>query len=424
MIFNVDIETGFFVAMSAYYAAMRLLSRKKSACPKPDYSQVGCVLLVPCHNEEKVIGNTLFQLIQLPGNPHIVVIDDGSTDRTADIVSEFVSPQVHLYRRVAPNAAQGKGEALNAAYAWASEQFTEWFPNLDDDHIIIGVADADVYMSENVLDEAVGILQHSDAGAVQAPVSITGSESNLLLLMQDIEFMTFSYLMQQARHWIGSVGMGGNGQFSRYSAMKLIGERPWSKCLTEDADLGMMLVSNNIKIAFTGGTPVIQHGLTSFKRLLKQRTRWAQGHYQIWKRMPSVWSGKRPIITKIDSTVYMLLIIAPMVLVLSYIVGIAAIFNLIQVANPWMSGLNAFGSWVPPLTQLLLSFSIQFMLLSSYPRVSGTKIPFYLWPGLHVLFALYSEILWIPASLNAIRRMIFRQRGWVKTERENVSVGA
>ena len=424
MIFNVDIETGFFVAMSAYYAAMRLLSRKKSACPKPDYSQVGCVLLVPCHNEEKVIGNTLFQLIQLPGNPHIVVIDDGSTDRTADIVSEFVSPQVHLYQRISPNAAQGKGEALNAAYAWAAKQFEEWFPGFDNDRIIIGVADADVYMSAQVLDEAIGILQHSDAGAVQAPVSITGAENNLLLLMQDIEFMTFSYLMQQARHWIGSVGMGGNGQFSRYSAMKLIGERPWSKCLTEDADLGMMLVSNNIKIAFTGGTPVIQHGLTNFRRLLKQRTRWAQGHYQIWKRMPSVWSGKRPLITKIDSTIYMLLIVAPMVLVLSYIVGIAAIFNLIQVANPWMNGLNAFGSWVPPLTQLLLSFSIQLMLLSSYPKVSGTKIPFYLWPGLHVLFAIYSEILWIPASLNAIRRMIFQQKGWVKTERESVSIGA
>ena len=422
MVLNLDIESGFFVAMTLYYAAMRLMSLKKASYPPPDLSRFGCVLIVPCHNEERVITSTLENLTTLAAQPHIVVVDDGSTDRTGELADAFASDRVHVYRRVAPNAAQGKGEALNAAYAWVAAQLADWFPGINDAQIVIGVVDADVTMTNAVLEQALSVLDHTDAGAVQAPVSIQGAEDNILLMMQDIEFMTFSYLMQQARHWIGSVGMGGNGQFARYSAMKLLGSRPWSRALTEDADLGMQFIAHNIRLAFTGGDPVVQHGLTSYRRLIKQRTRWAQGHYQIWKRMPEVWRSRRPLITKLDSTIYMLLITAPMVLVVSYLIDIAAGFNLVQVTNPWLQSLAAFGSWVPPVVQITVSFAIQIMLLSSYPRVSGKKIAFWEWPAIHILFALYSEVIWIPASLNALWRMLTRRSNWVKTERETVSV--
>ena len=125
---------------------------------------------------------------------------------------------------MAPEARQGKGMALNMAYAWAQTQFKTWFPDLRDDQIIVGVTDADVYLHQNVIMEVASTFQSaSDVGAVQVPVSIKGANENLWLLMQDIEFQAFFLFIQKARNWISSVAMGGNGQFTRYSAMKTLG---------------------------------------------------------------------------------------------------------------------------------------------------------------------------------------------------------
>ncbi|MGH2968452.1 MAG: hypothetical protein ACRDK0_05240 [Solirubrobacteraceae bacterium] len=48
--------------------------------------------------------------------------------------------------------------------------------------------------------------------------------------------MGFSRLVQAGRDPLGSVGLGGNGQFVRLSALQDMGDSPWSRCLTEDLD--------------------------------------------------------------------------------------------------------------------------------------------------------------------------------------------
>src|SRR6266536_4594202 len=73
------------------------------------------VFMMPCLNEEKVIVNSLRRLLSIPGEDFVVlVIDDGSDDGTADAVSGVLGERVWLLRRTAPQARQGKGEALNA----------------------------------------------------------------------------------------------------------------------------------------------------------------------------------------------------------------------------------------------------------------------------------------------------------------------
>src|SRR5437763_10850607 len=75
------------------------------------------VVMIPCLNEELVIGASLDRLASIPGdNVAVLVIDDGSDDATASIVRAHVRDRVWLLRREPPNARQGKGEALNAAY--------------------------------------------------------------------------------------------------------------------------------------------------------------------------------------------------------------------------------------------------------------------------------------------------------------------
>src|SRR5690625_5070936 len=74
------------------------------------------VFLIPCLNEEEVISASLERLTALKHDKiHILVIDDGSDDATAELVLRNPDPRVKLLQRTLPNARQGKGEALNAA---------------------------------------------------------------------------------------------------------------------------------------------------------------------------------------------------------------------------------------------------------------------------------------------------------------------
>ena len=75
-------------------------------------------VLIPCRDEEAVIGATLAYLRDAFPRAHLWVIDDASADRTADIVEAAAGSEVrvHLVRRVLPQARTGKGDALNAGY--------------------------------------------------------------------------------------------------------------------------------------------------------------------------------------------------------------------------------------------------------------------------------------------------------------------
>ncbi len=67
-------------------------------------------IIVPVYNEEKTVGIVLQKLLKLPINKEIIVIDDGSTDKTESILKQFTSkPDIKIFRK-AKN--EGKGSAI------------------------------------------------------------------------------------------------------------------------------------------------------------------------------------------------------------------------------------------------------------------------------------------------------------------------
>ncbi len=74
-------------------------------------------IIVPAYNEAKTIGSVLSTLLKaLPNALEIIVVDDGSTDRTRDLAEEF--GQAHTQVRVIRlNRNQGKTAALKAGFA-------------------------------------------------------------------------------------------------------------------------------------------------------------------------------------------------------------------------------------------------------------------------------------------------------------------
>ncbi|HEY4536109.1 MAG TPA: glycosyltransferase family 2 protein [Enteractinococcus sp.] len=368
------------------------------------------VFLIPCLNEAEVIGASLDRLTALDHDKiHILVIDDGSDDLTADIVEANPDPRVRLLRRVPPNARQGKGEALNAAVNHIRNGA------LGDDfnaaHAIIVVVDADGRLEPHVLDMVLPSFNDPEMGGVQIGVRINNRHVNMLARMQDIEFVLYTQVFQRGRRHLGSVGLGGNGQFVRFTALNSLGPAPWTKSLAEDLDLGIRLMLAGWRTEFCSETSVHQQGLVDIKRWVKQRTRWFQGHLQSWELMPwvlSKLSGTR----RLDLGYH---ITSP------YLLLVASLFTV------------AFGLWILDLGALLVTGGLTFSpwWLSSYAIAFGPVMLFgtIYWQeerhhglswlravGVFHLFALYAT-LWYLAGWRAAFRMLMRRTGWAKTER-------
>lgn len=413
---SVDVFVGFFIAVFVYYCGLYLLSKRDPKHIVPDDKRWGFVVLIPAHNEEIVIAETVRRASQLD-NVHIVVINDGSTDRTEQIVEPLTTQYVHLLNRRYPNAKKGKGKALNHAYQYVRSQYNEWFPGLPHDRIVITVVDADGYLDRQLFAYVAGMLYRDpDMGGVQTPVTIEHPDKSLWLRMQDLEFVGFSFFVQQARHWFSTIGLGGNGQFMRASALEKLGGEPWNEALSEDLDIGLRLLLKGERLGYCNMGFVHQQGLTNLRPLLKQRTRWVQGHYQAWRYIPALWRSHLSLVSKIDLTLYLVLVTSVLLVVLNLGISGAAIVGLLAVHSNIMNGLFSVSQEFGRGMQLFLSVGPALLFALTYNRYSLSRVRFTSWPAIILVFCAYGWI-WIYASFAALIRLMRKQNSWAKTAR-------
>jgi cellulose synthase/poly-beta-1,6-N-acetylglucosamine synthase-like glycosyltransferase len=398
----------------SYALALFVVSRRRHRPPLLAPPDLSFVFLVPCLDEELVVETSLQRLLALPGPvAHVVVIDDGSTDRTGEIVQRIAAdnPRVHLLQRRPPEARQGKGRALNAGYRFIKE--SEILSGTDHSTVIVGVVDADGRLEPNALFEVAPLFTDKSVAAVQIGVRMYNASTSLLARMQDIEFVTFTEIFQRARQRLGSSGLGGNGQFVRLSALETLGDQPWSDCLTEDLDLGISLLTKGWKNRFCPTTWVNQQAVTSLRRLLRQRSRWFQGHLQCWRRIPDIlrssltFRAMGDLLFNLLSPGLTLLMTIPVVLFF-------AIGLLLLLSN------SSVVSWQAPRIARIVSFYLltfcyaPFVTFVYWLHDRSTTAPKSL--VLSHLYQIYSY-LWFVAGWWAVGRITLRRRSWAKTAR-------
>lgn len=368
------------------------------------------VFVVPCLNEERVLGASLDRLVSLEHpRVHILVIDDGSDDGTADIVRSHPDPRVHLFQRSLPEARQGKGEALNAAIQHL--RTSDLLGDTSHADVVVCVMDADGRLDSHALRDVIPLFSDDQLGAVQIGVRINNRHQSLLARMQDLEFVLYTHVFQRGRRHLGSVGLGGNGQFVRLSALDGLGPSPWSRSLTEDLDLGVRLLIDGWETEFCSTSSVHQQGLVDIKRWVKQRTRWFQGHLQSWGLVP--WVLRDLTGTRRADLVYHLT--SPFLLLLtSFLSAAFALWVLDLVLGIVLGDAVVSGWW---LSAYLVAFgpALLFGLVYwSQEKHHGLKAvtAVVLMHG-YVLYA----TLWYVAGWKAAYRSVRGQNGWSKTER-------
>jgi cellulose synthase/poly-beta-1,6-N-acetylglucosamine synthase-like glycosyltransferase len=283
--------------------------RHKPAAPG-DASDFDWHYIVPCLDEGLVIEDTVRRLIDDFPVAHVWVVDDASTDDSPEILDRLARelPRLHVIHRVAPDARVGKGPALNAAW----RALRAWLPDgTDAARVVVGVVDADGRLDPECPDMISGrtFFGNPQVGAVQIKVRLfRGDEQGmvgsldatqrgrLLVRMQDAEFTSVFAAIQTLRRHVGSVGMGGNGQFARLSVLERIAAEhgtPWHGALLEDFELGLHVLLSGSRTEYCHDTWVAQEGLPSLRMLIRQRSRWAQGAMQCMRYLWPILRSNR-----------------------------------------------------------------------------------------------------------------------------------
>jgi len=91
------------------------------------------IVIIPTYNEKENIENIIRKVFSLPGGFHLLVVDDGSPDGTADIIKRLqqeFSGKLHLLER---KGKLGLGTAYIAGFKWALQKGYEYIFEMDAD---------------------------------------------------------------------------------------------------------------------------------------------------------------------------------------------------------------------------------------------------------------------------------------------------
>jgi cellulose synthase/poly-beta-1,6-N-acetylglucosamine synthase-like glycosyltransferase/peptidoglycan/xylan/chitin deacetylase (PgdA/CDA1 family)/spore germination protein YaaH len=229
-------------------------------------------VLIPAYNEEKVIVRTIRSVLNSDyTNLHVLVIDDGSKDRTFEVASEAYSQEIAAGRvKVITHANGGKASALNFALERMDEEF------------YVGI-DADTVIASDAVSKLIPHFEDPRIGAVAGNAKV-GNRVNLWTRWQALEYITSQNFERRALDLFNVVTVvpGAIGAW-RTAPVKAAGGYPINT-VAEDADLTMNLLEQQFKVVYEDRALAFTEAPIDASGLMRQRFRWSFGILQaIWK---------------------------------------------------------------------------------------------------------------------------------------------
>ncbi len=226
-------------------------------------------VVVPAYNEETVVVRTVESLLaQGYEGLEVLVVDDGSPDRTAQVVAAAFrgNSSVRLVRK--PNG--GKASALNAGVARATGE-------------IVVAVDADTVLAPGAIAALVAPLADRQVGAVAGNAKV-GNRINLVTRWQAVEYVTSQNLDRRAFALLNCITVvpGAVGAWRRQLVRDAGGFS--TQTLAEDQDLTLTLLRRGFRIAYADQAIAYTEAPDTLQGLARQRFRWSFGTLQCaWK---------------------------------------------------------------------------------------------------------------------------------------------
>jgi cellulose synthase/poly-beta-1,6-N-acetylglucosamine synthase-like glycosyltransferase/spore germination protein YaaH/peptidoglycan/xylan/chitin deacetylase (PgdA/CDA1 family) len=238
-------------------------------------------VLIPAYNEEKVIERTIRAALNSNyPNLYVVVIDDGSKDRTLEVAR----------KAFAAEAAAGKVLILGKHNSGKAEALNFGIEHIGDAELFVGI-DADTIIAPDAIARLVPHFINPKVGAIAGNAKV-GNRVNLWTRWQALEYITSQNFERRALDVLGAVSVvpGAIGAW-RVSAVREAGGYHIDT-VAEDADLTMALLRRGYRVEYEDMALAYTEAPTNANGLMRQRFRWSFGILQAVYKHRGVFARK------------------------------------------------------------------------------------------------------------------------------------
>lgn len=267
-------------------------------------------VIVPMHNEEKVIDFVMQSLIKCD-YPHdkleIIGVNDHSTDKTSEILDSYADlsrgrpdlfPLIRAFHR--NEGPRGKQNALNEAVEMANGE-------------IILVFDADYLPPRDIIRSLAATFKNPKVGAVMGRVVPMNTSTNLLTRLEELERTGGYQVDQQARYNLSLIPQyGGTVGGFRKSAFLECGKFS-SGILAEDTDLTYKMYIKGYEVVYANSAECYEEVVETWEARARQIARWSRGHNQVLfsRLFEFLFSGETSGSKKLDGTLLLFIYMLP-----------------------------------------------------------------------------------------------------------------
>ncbi|MCU0411555.1 MAG: glycosyltransferase [Bacteroidetes bacterium] len=359
-----------------------------------------CTILIPAHNEAKVIRATVEAMCRLeyPNSLlRIIVINDGSSDETREIVQDIAArdSRVALFDIPEGEGGKGKSRALNLGLGCVETE-------------LVAIYDADNTPNTNALRYlAAQLVLHPELGAVIGKFRTVNKSATLLTRFINLETLSFQSMLQAGRWQMHNIAtLPGTNFVMRTSLIHELGG--WDEeALTEDSELSIRIYERGSKIKYIPYAVTYEQEPQEWRIWIKQRMRWVRGNNYVvakfWKELPNFKSKRMAFDLLYTLSLYYIFFAAVVFSDLLFIVSAA---NLVSMNLP--------GPYTLVWGLAFLLFMVELLLAISYDDEDSLGNA----AMLVVMYFTYCQ-LWIYIVIKAWYQDFVKKekRVWVKTIR-------
>jgi len=273
----------FFIALVPGFLNAHIVASIIMDSPPPlplDIQYPSITVLVAAYNEAQNIGETFRGITgqDYPAPVEVIVVDDGSTDDTVEILSSLKLPNLQIVQA----KHGGKARALNRGLMRVTTD-------------IVVTIDADTFLHPQALKRIVARLLSDPPGtaAVAGCVLVKNSRETFITRLQEWDYFTgITSAKRQQSLFQGTLVAQGAFSVFRTQAVRQI--QGWAPVIGEDIVLTWALLKEGWRVGFEASAIGFTCAPTDFKGFFRQRRRWARGMIEGLKQYGSlVWKKSR-----------------------------------------------------------------------------------------------------------------------------------
>jgi len=354
-------------------------------------------IIVPAKDEEKVLDRLLNAFLRLnypSGKKEIIMVEDGSVDKTAEICTKYVERNPKHVKLLRHSQSNGKPSALNRALKLANGE-------------IVAVLDADNVPAADLLLRVTRYFEEKSIAAVQGRVcSINADENMLTKLVSYEEAVRYETYIRGKDFLNLFVPLTGSCYFIRRRILEDVGG--WDdQCLSEDMEMAAKLTEKSHNIRYASDVRSWQENPTNLTELFRQRTRWFRGSMEVSLKYGRLL--RKPCKKNVDAEITLTGPFMFLPCLLSYCVGLYSLFSPFS-PNPILMLMTHGLTLVNTVTLLLIGAALIYL---TRPR----RMKNLLW--LPFVYA-YWMVQNLVALYAFIQILLKRPRKWMKTAKTGV----